>query len=84
MEKMQNLNIKHINLILQSLHEKKSLRYRNRAIFNIDKILSINIQKCKYVGGINTEIKKHLNIKFTLLGEKGTVCLSVLLDDYKF
>ena len=66
----------------KKLSEKKSTRHIRKRIFSVDKILSVNIRQCKYVGGENTEIKQHLYVKFTSHEEEGNICMSVLLDNY--
>jgi hypothetical protein len=66
--------------ILQDLNHRKKTRHDHNKIFRVDKIISVNTRHCKYVGGKNEkETKTHLNIKFTSLDEKGTICISILL-----
>ena len=79
---VSNLNVRQLNKILEKLSEKKSTRHIRKRIFSVDKILSVNIRQCKYVGGENTEIKQHLYVKFTSHEEEGNICMSVLLDNY--
>jgi hypothetical protein len=77
--KYNNLTVNQLNLILEKLSETKSSTNR---IFKVGKILSVNTRHCKYVGGENTEIKTHLQVKFTSPDERGPICMSVLLDNY--
>jgi hypothetical protein len=77
-----DLNIKMLNLILEKLNNKTITKSNNKKKFRIDKILSVNIKNCKYVGGENPQLKKHLKIKFTSPDENGPIYLSVLFDNY--
>lgn len=78
-----NISVKILNLILKNLNNKKVVRNSDIKIFAVDKIVSVNIRMCRYVGDINnTKLKKHLHVKFTSPDESGTICLSVLLDTY--
>ena len=77
-----NLSVRQLNIILDKLSEKKSTRHITKRTFRIDKIISANTRHCIYVGGENTEIKTHLQVKFTSPDERGPICMSVLLDNY--
>lgn len=83
--KYMNLSVSTLNLILEKLNniKVKVIRNKNKKIFRIDKILSVNTRNCKYVGGKNNiENKIHLQIKFTSPDENGIICISILLENY--
>jgi hypothetical protein len=84
MDNYNHLNASILTLILEKINNRNISRNINKKIFRVDKILNINTQNCKYVGGKNKmEIKKHLQIKFTSPDENGTICMSILLDKYQ-
>jgi hypothetical protein len=69
-----------LNLLLARMTDRKVIR-NTKKIFQVDKIIDVKTRSCKYVGN-NTEDKTHLQVKFTSTDEKGTICVSVLLDRY--
>ena len=79
--KYDNLSVENLKLILIRLNDNKSPD-REKKLFNVDKIVSVNTRNCVYVGCENPESKTHLHVKFTSPDEHGIICLSVLLDKY--
>ena len=79
--KYDALSVQNLKLILIRLNDKKSPD-REKKIFNVDKIVSINTRNCVYVGCETPEPKPHLHVKFTSPDENGIICLSVLLEKY--
>jgi len=78
------LNVKILSRILKKLNDIKVIRTRNKKIFTVNEILSVNMKKCRYVGGEqNTEWKTHLHVKFMSPDENGPIYVSVLLDKYQ-
>jgi hypothetical protein len=80
--KYDALSVQNLKLILIRLNDKKSPD-REKKIFNVDKIVSINTRNCVYVGCETPEPKPHLHVKFTSPDENGIICLSVLLEKYR-
>ena len=77
------LTSKILYLILKTLNDNKNIRSKNKKIFTVDKILSVNTKNCKYVGGERgIEIKPHLYIKFTSIDETCPIYMSILLEKY--
>ena len=62
--KYDALSVQNLKLILIRLNDKKSPD-REKKIFNVDKIVSINTRNCVYVGCETPEPKPHLHVKFT-------------------
>jgi hypothetical protein len=79
--KYNSIIVRALKHILHDLNHRKKTRHDNNKIFRVDQIISVNTRNCKYVGGKNEkETKTHLNIKFTSPDEKGTICISILLE----
>lgn len=76
------ISIEILNFILKKLNDKKITRHKDKKIFRVDKILSVNIRNCKYVGK-KTEHKKHLQVKFTSHDEYGPIYISISVDKYR-
>ena len=77
-----------LNLLLKKLTCNKVLKNtsRNKKIFRVDKIVGATTRNCVYAGGKDnneSEIKTHLQVKFTSPDENGIICVSVLLDKYR-
>lgn len=77
-----SVSVETLNFILEKLNDKKITRHEDKKIFRVDQILSVNTRNCRYVGN-KTELKPHLQVKFTSYDENGPICISILLDNYR-
>jgi hypothetical protein len=79
---VETISVETLNFILEKLNDKKITRHQDKKLFRVDKILSVNTRNCRYVGN-KTEVKTHLQVKFTSYDENGPICISILLDNYR-
>jgi len=81
-----DIDVNTLNLLLKKLTFNKVLRNTNKKIFRVDKIVGATTRSCVYAGGKDnneSEIKTHLQVKFTSPDENGIICVSVLFDKYR-
>lgn len=80
---MNQITAKILMLILKSFNDKQIVRAKNKKMFTVDQILSIDTKNCKYVGSEKGMVlKPHLQIKFTSPDEPTPICMSILLEKY--
>ena len=79
---LETISVETLNFILEKLNDKKITRHEDKKIFRVDQILSVNTRNCRYVGK-KTELKTHLQVRFTSHDEIGPICISILLDKYR-
>lgn len=83
-----DIDVHTLNLLLKKLTYNKVFKNkaRNKKTFRVDKIVGATTRSCVYAGGKDnneSEIKTHLQVKFTSPDENGIICVSVLLDKYR-